>query len=215
MLPMFYLAHDYPVKLQMVVLILWNAAVLVGAVAFLSGAGSGMLWFALALLAAAVIVYNVHLMQIKKHRHKKNPGNGIRWSVISSQALAVAAVATIVMTALVPSLLHDTEAIVTAGWMYLGCWVSFTILSYASKIVPFLWWTYRYGSLAGKPGTPLMANLLSDRYVQLGLSILAVMSLLVLIAIPSSSATFIALAGSALAVGSVLYMVLIGFVFLR
>ncbi len=215
MLPMFYLAHDYPTKPQSIVLIVWNASVVVGAVSFLKGGDGWFTWFALSLLAAAVVVYNVHLLQVKKARHKRTPGSGIQWSLYCSQAFACALIGALIYTGVFPDRLLNAESVLVAGWLYLGGWVSFTILSYASKIVPFLWWTRKYGKRAGKPGTPMMADLLSDKKVNAGLTAIAASSLLLISAIATGAETFITIAGATLAAFSAAYIALISFVFAR
>lgn len=215
MLPMFYLAHDYPTRPQSAVLLLWNAAVAVGALSFLADFSFWFTWFALLLLAAAVVVYNVHLLQVKKKRHKRTPGSGIQWSLYCSQAFAYALIGALIYTGAFPDRLLNAESVLAAGWLYLGGWVSFTILSYASKIVPFLWWTHKYGKRAGKPGTPVMADLLSDAKVNAGLTAIAVSSLLLLAALAVGSGAFITIAGAALAAFSVAYIALISLVFTK
>ncbi|WP_027084653.1 hypothetical protein [Cohnella panacarvi] len=215
MLPMFYLAHDYPTKPQSVVLLLWNSAAVVGALSFLAGGDGWFTWFALLLLAAAVVVYNVHLLQVKKKRHKRTPGSGIQWSLYCSQAFAFALIGALIYTGVFPDRLLSSDSVLMAGWLYLGGWVSFTILSYASKIVPFLWWTHKYGKRAGKPGTPVMADLLSDKKVNVGLTAIAASSLLLVAALAMGSEAFITIAGAALAASSAAYIALISFVFAR
>jgi len=215
MLPMFYLAHDYPTKPQSAVFLLWNAAVVVGAVSFLAGGSDWFTWLALLLLAVAVVVYNVHLLQVKKARHKRTPGSGIQWSLYCSQAFAFALIGTLVYTGVFPDRLLQSESVLVAGWLYLGGWVSFTILSYASKIVPFLWWTHKYGKRAGKPGTPVMADLLNDKKVNIGLTAIAASSLLLIVALATGYETFTTIAGAALAAFSVAYITLISRVFTK
>lgn len=215
MLPMFYLAHDYPTKLQSLTFILWNAAVLAGALSFLMGGSYWFKWFALLLLTAAIVVYNVHLLQIKKSRHKRNPGSGIKWFMYGSQALACMAIVSLIYTFWFPERLFNAPFVRVAGWLYLGGWVSFTILSYASKIVPFLWWTRKYGKHAGKPGTPLMADLLNETKVNAGLALIAASSLLLLVGLAIGSQALITYAGTALSIFSVAYISLIGLVFTR
>lgn len=120
MLPMFYLAHHYPTRLQSVVLILWNAAVLVGVFSFLLNASVWFKWCALLLLATAVVLYNIHLLQIRKNRHKRNPGSGIRWSIYGSQAFACLMIGMMIYTFVYPERLLHAASIAVAGWSYLG-----------------------------------------------------------------------------------------------
>jgi len=215
MLPMFYLAHDYPTRPQSVVLLLWNGAVVAGVLSFLVGGVPWFMWTALLLLTAAAVVYNVHLLQIKKKRHKRTPGSGIKWSVYCSHAFACSLFVLLIYSAIYPDRLLSSESVLVAGWLYLSGWVSFTILSYASKIVPFLWWTHKYGKRAGKPGTPVMGDLLSDKKVDVGLYAIAAASILLLVGLSVGSQTFVTIAGAALAAFSVAYIALIGLVFTR
>ncbi|WP_341278064.1 hypothetical protein [Paenibacillus sp. FSL H8-0537] len=181
MLPMFYLAHSFPARLSYVTLGLWNAGVLMGAASFLFDWGFWAKWTALLFLVLALLAYNVHLAQIRKHRHKRHPGAGIVWSLNSCRAIALFAISALIYTAFYPQAFGSAELVTAAGWIYLGGWASFMILCYLSKIVPFLWWTQKYGPQVGKPGIPTMAALLGDNGVNLGLTGIA-FSLLLLFA---------------------------------
>ncbi|MCM3699004.1 hypothetical protein [Paenibacillus macerans] len=215
LLPMFYLAHDYPVKLQKIVLSLWNAGVLVGASSFLFGSGMGLKVAALLLIALAVVVYNAHVLQIRRKRHKRSPGPGIEWSVLGNQIFAAFAVAFVLRALWSPEHLLDTRTVLTAGWVYLSGWVSFTVLCYVSKIVPFLWWTYKYGKQAGKPGTPVLADLLNEQQVNLSLTAILCASLSVLAGLALNSPAVIAIGGGAYSLLSIAYIALIAMVFAR
>lgn len=213
LLPMFYLSHDYPTRLEYVVLASWNAGVLLGATSFLFGLPAGYKIAALLLIVSAILAYNVHLLQIRSKRHKRSPGAGIEWTVTGSQIFAVFAVAFTVRALLSPEHLLDTHTVLTAGWVYLSCWVSFTVLGYVSKIVPFLWWTHKYGKQAGRPGTPVLADLLDERKANLGLTLILCANMTVLIGLVIGSPIVIAAGGAALSIVSVAYIALIALVF--
>lgn len=215
MLPMFCLAHNYSTKPQSIVLLLWNAAVILGVIAFLTDGAPRLIWYALLLLAAAVATYNAHLLFIRRSRHKRHPGSGIQWSVYGSWAFGVLLLAYLIYGFVSPERLLRADAVRVAGWLYLGGWVSFTILSYASKIVPFLWWTHRYGKQAGKPGTPLMADMLNDKLVKFGLSAIAVTTLLVTAGLGCDSQWLVQCAGTILSLCSLVYISLTALVFTR
>lgn len=215
MLPMFYLSHNYRERLQKVTLVIWNLAVLFGAAAFLFGGGHWFVMFAVFLLTIAIVTYNLHLLQIKKHRVKRNPGKGIIWSVYASQALLVFAVCLILYFLFFPEQLLASRSVLLIGWIYLGGWVSFTILCYASKIVPFLWWTHKYGKFAAKPGTPLMADMLDEKKVHWGLLFVASFLLILFAGITFDMEMIIAVSGTAFSLSSILYIILIGRVFAR
>lgn len=213
LLPMFYLSHDYSLRLEYVVLGLWNAGVLLGAGSFLLGSPIGFKIAALGLIVIALWTYNIHVLQIRKTRHKRSPGAGIEWTVAGSQLLALFATLFVLRAILLPESLLDTSTVLVAGWVYLGCWVSFTVLGYVSKIVPFLWWTHKYGKQAGKPGTPVLADLLEDRKVNLGLTLILCANLTVLMGLVLGSSLVVLLGGAVLSVVSLAYITLIALVF--
>lgn len=215
MLPMFYLSHNFSIRLQKIVLLLWNAAVITGVFAFLTGIKGVLLWLALLFLTAALICYVYHLEQIQEKRHKNNPGPGIRWTVYVSRALAVYAMALLIYSAQGLELLLDSRVVLLTGWVYLGGWVSLTILGYASKIVPFLWWTYKYGKLAGRPGTPLMAGMLSEQRIHWGILAMVAASLLLVSGILINLAEVMMVGGTLLSIISIVYIANIAFVFRR
>jgi len=213
LLPMFYLAHDYPTRLQRWIAGLWAAASAVGAISFLLDAHEGIL-AGLILLTAALALYNLHIIQIRSHRHKPNPGIGIRWAVGLARAVLIASAAAALAYGIGADLL-PSSAYTMAIWLYLYGWVALTILGYMSKIVPFLWWTHKYGSLIGKQKVPTMAQLLKERPLNLLLGTLAAALLLLLTGLGVEAGLLIALAGSLLSIAALAYMGCIAWVFTR
>ncbi|MDR6881299.1 hypothetical protein [Bacillus sp. 3255] len=215
MLPMFYLSHGESAKRPYVVMILWNTATLLGAGHFLLGGGARLNGLVLALIIAALIMYEAHMRDIRKHRHKGSPGSGIRWSIYCTRALLVYAVMLLGVWFVKPGLFGDERWVILSGWMYLYGWVGMTILGYLSKIVPFLWWTHKYGPLAGKMKVPVMNDLIKDRYVKVGMTGMCGGLLLLLIGIGWQGLLLIGIGGCLLSVSSLLYMSLIARVFAR
>ncbi len=213
LLPMFYLAHDYPTRLQRWIVGLWAAASAVGAISFLLDARAGILG-GLILLTAALALYNLHINQIRAHRHKLNPGIGIRWATGLARAVLAAFVAAALTYGIGADLL-PSSAYTMAIWLYLYGWVALTILGYMSKIVPFLWWTHKYGSLIGKQKVPTMAQLLKERPLNLLLGTLVAALLLLLIGLGVEASLLIALAGCLLSIAALAYMGCIAWVFTR
>ena len=211
MLPMFYLSHGFPTRLQKVTLILWNAGVVVGAISFLL---KGPLWPGLLLIVLAVIFYNAHILQIYKYRHKPNPGAGIVWSIWATRALGVIGFLALLRLLLFPDADHAHE-IVVLGWAYLWGWVALTILAYMSKIVPFLWWTHKYGPRIGKGRIPTMSDLIQDRYVHIGLGSISLSLLVMLVGLSLDLHWLVATGGTALALCSLAYISLIALVFTK
>jgi len=213
MLPMFYLAHDYPKKLQTIILLLWNAAVIAGVLSFLLNGKPWTMQLALALLTIAFIIYNVHLLHIRKNRFKKNPGAGIQWSMYVNHGFAIILILLLAFSIYKPDQMLSSEAVRLAGWLYLGGWVSLMVLCYASKIVPFLWWTYKYGKLAGKQSIPMMSDLLNDKKVKVSLTCLISAALLMQMGLVSNNAILISIFGIIFSLCSFVYIALISFVF--
>lgn len=213
MLPMFYLSHGFPTYMHRIIIVLWNAGVLIGAISFLLDWHVFMKWLGLLFIVLALIAYNIHISQIYKFRHKPKPGNGIVWSVRSARTLMFVGIITLLLFPVFPEHMYQPNIIMILGWIYLWGWVAITILAYLSKIVPFLWWTHKYGPHVGKKRIPTMAELIDDRYVQYGLSVI-VISLLVLISgLGWSQPYLIAIGGCFLSLGSIMYISLIARVF--
>lgn len=215
MLPMFYLAHDFPKRLQNAILLLWNAGVWVGALAFLFDGAKLILWFGLVLIVLAIAVYNIHLSQIYKHRHKPNPGTGIVWSVRAARMLMITGIVLLPLFLLFPERMLEADIVVLIGWTYLWGWVAMTILGYLSKIAPFLWWTHKYGPRIGKGKIPTMAQLIDDRKVNIGLAGISGALLLMMVGIGFSLSWGVAVGGCLLSLFSLGYILLVARVFTR
>lgn len=215
LLPMFYLSHDYKTRLQYVTFALWNTGVLSGAVLFLAGADLLAVRLSLPLIATAMLIYNVHLWQIRSKRHKRNPGVGIAWSVRGNQLFALFALAMTIKLWFAPELIQSEKTLLIIGWTYLSGWVSFMVLCYASKIIPFLWWTHKYGKRVGKPGTPVMADLLNERRAGLGLASIATTTLAVMAGLALESQPIVMIAGILFSLVSIGYISLVALVFSR
>lgn len=215
LLPMFYLAHGYPIRLQHVVIWLWNAGVIVGATAFLCGAT--VLWKGLGflLITLAAMTYNVHILQIRKHRHKKKPGAGIQWATINAGLLALLGIVMCIVFLVFPQYVFQEKTIILVGWGYLWGWVALTILGYLSKIAPFLWWTHKYGPQVGKKRVPSMADLMNERWASMGLALITVSLLTLMTGIGFDQMLAIRIGGSALSLFSLAYTALIIRVFTR
>ena len=213
LLPMFYLSHHYPTKLQGWISGTWMAAAAVGATSFLLdwqiGKAAGLL-----LLTAAFALYNVHISQIRAHRHKPNPGIGVLWAAGLARVMLVASAAAALSYLLGADWLPSV-AYTMAIWTYLYGWVALTIMGYMSKIVPFLWWTHKYGSLIGKQKVPTMAQLLKERPLVWLLGILCAALLLLLAGLGTGANVVIVVAGCLLSVAALVYMSCIALVFTR
>lgn len=180
MLPMFYLSHGHSEKPQRYILILWNAAVWIGAGSSLLSLPAWMQIIAFVCLAAALFIYCLQIQLVSRKKHKKTPGFGILVTVWATHLLAGAALGLIVYALIHPALLTEESSYAFLISFYLWAWIVPVILGYMSKIIPFLWWTIKYGDKVGKEKTPMMADLITDRHVELLLSVLVLAALAML-----------------------------------
>lgn len=215
MLPMFYLAHGVPDRFPKIVTLMWNAAVLAGVAFFLTGAPVAGFVVSLGLLTLALYAYNAYVSQVRKARHKRNPGNGVLASVYSTRVVAAVATLAFAFQLIFPEQATNERVIVIFAWAYLWGWVALTILGYLSKIVPFLWWTHKYGPLAGKEKTPAMADLLDDRQAAIGLAAVGAGLAAVLIGLGLEQAVWTRWSLGALSLFLLYYLYLIARVFVR
>jgi hypothetical protein len=215
MLPMFYLSHGHSELIQKYIVILWNAAVITGAAAFLLDWHNVVKWLALLFLVCALTLYNKHIKQIRKAKHKPNPGEGIRWSIIAVRVLLAVGIVLLLLSFLFPDRFVQSNVITMLGWIYLWGFVAMTMLAYLSKIVPFLWWTHKYGPQVGKRKIPTMSDLIDDRHVRIGLSLIAVSLILLVAGIGTGYLPLVTVGGILLSLSSIGYMSLVAKVFLR
>lgn len=213
--PMFYLSHGHSETLQPVIMGTLFAGVWLGIISFLRNLPAWSHWIALLFITAAFATYAFHLGQMHRARHKQNPGAGIRWSWPLAQGIAVFLLLVLATSAIRPDLVLGNGMGAVIGWAYLWGWVGVTLLAYLSKIIPFLWWTYKYGNRTGQPGVPTMADLIDDRKVQVLLWAIAICLFVLLIGFGWSSPLLLALGGSALALASLLYAGVLAAVFAK
>lgn len=212
--PMFYLSHGHPEKLQYWVMGFLLIGVWGGVFSFLTNAPAWLHWISLVFVAAAFCVYAYHLSQMHEARHKPSPGAGIYWSWMLAQGMAVLSVLLVMLTAIIPEVILTSRMITIIGWLYLWGWVGVTILAYLSKIMPFLWWTYRYGSQAGRVKKTL-ADLIDDRKVYVLLRVMVACLFVMLVGIGWNLPIVISVGGSLLALSSLAYIGIIALVMAR
>ncbi|MNP18408.1 hypothetical protein D3C76_1108910 [compost metagenome] len=99
--------------------------------------------------------------------------------------------------------------------LYLWNWLAPVILGYMSKIVPFLWWTLKYGDKVGKEKTPVMADLVKESHVKVLLSLWLAASLALLGCTAAGSGLAVQIAAGVWSVLSLGYMLLLARVFTR
>lgn len=163
LLPMFLLAHNYSQRFEPWIVTCLALGTIGMAIALLLGLPIFILWFGLFVITVGFVLYWLHVENMIKHRHKANPGSGIRCAIWIVRATTGFLALLTILLALFPALWEQELFIRSAFYLYLLLWVNGSVLSYMSKIVPFLWWTHRYSNQMGKPGVPAMAQLLPEK----------------------------------------------------
>lgn len=209
MLPMFYLAHNYPVRLQYVTLALFNIGLTGMMAALLAGAPFAVKWLALAVIAAATVAYNTHVSQIIRRKHKAKPGAGIAFSVWLIRGLSSLLSAALLLLAIFPHLWNDGATATVFAYLFFLGWIALTIFGYLSKIAPFLWWTHKYGSLVGKEQVPSLADMIDERKVKIGLAAMLAGIAAVAVGLAAQSYAWVLTAQALLSVCMLFYISLV------
>lgn len=178
LLPMFLLSHNYSQRSEPWIVGCIALGMVGMAVFLLFNLSTVLLWLCLLLVAIGFGLYWLHVENMNKHRHKANPGSGIISAIWVVRATAIFFLLVTAALGLFPTLWKNDFFIRGAFYFYLLLWVNGSVLCYMSKIVPFLWWTYRYSSQMGKPGVPALAQFLKEKSFSLVLRILLVAHLL-------------------------------------
>lgn len=155
LLPMFTLSHGFATRRQSWMLAFAHAAIWLLLAGVWAGGRWG-LWLGAAAGAAAFLFFLLDIRAILLNRMRKRLEPPIK----AVTAAAVAGLAGLLLLAVQPAAGgkgFGWEGVVA---FYLLGWITFTVMGYAYKIVPFLIWTRRYSKRVGKEKVPLIAQLI-------------------------------------------------------
>jgi hypothetical protein len=158
MVPMFSLSHGYPMGLAKFIYIIYVAGLLVTVAGFIF-TNRIILQVGFFLLFLGFFLFVRHMLIILKKRVKKKLDRPFQFAL-----LAIGFGLILHFLALVFSFFQSFEKF--AGplvFMYLLTWIGFSILGYLYKIVPFLWWTYKYSEAIGKDKVPTLKDMINQR----------------------------------------------------
>ncbi|USK48614.1 hypothetical protein LIT38_19010 [Bacillus sp. CMF12] len=158
MVPMFSLSHGYSMKPAKYVFTVYAAGLAAAVISFFTEISS-LLTIALMILAGGFAFFAWHMLQILQKRVKKKLDYSFRFAL-----LAIPAGLAIHLGAFICSLTGSFES--TVGYLafaYLLLWVALSILGYLFKIVPFLWWTWKYSNEIGKKSVPSLKDMMNDK----------------------------------------------------
>ncbi|GGK35986.1 hypothetical protein GCM10010965_31160 [Caldalkalibacillus thermarum] len=82
-----------------------------------------------------------------------------------------------------------SSELVALSYLFLMGWISLSILGYLFKIIPFLWWTYKYSHQIGKVNVPTLKEMMDERLGALFFPAFILATLLVTISLWLKSAT--------------------------
>lgn len=158
MVPMFSLSHGYSMKPAKYVFAVYAGGLVLTIIAFFGGQKQ-LVTAGLLMLSAGFTLFAWHMLQILKKRVKKRLDYSFRFAL-----LAISGGLIIHYTAFASSLFGIFEN--TAGplvFAYILLWIALSILGYLFKIVPFLWWTWKYSKEIGKQSVPSLKDMMDDK----------------------------------------------------
>ena len=157
MVPMFSLAHGYQMRMAYFVYASYVIGLIVAIAGFIFNH-----WIVSAtgffLLFLGFLLFSRHMFIIVKKRVKKKLDRPFQFSL-----LAIACGLVLHFIVLVLSIFHSLERF--AGplvFLYLLTWIGFSLFGYLYKIVPFLWWTYKYSNEIGKKTVPSLKDMMNQ-----------------------------------------------------
>lgn len=158
MVPMFSLAHGFPMTLSKYVYLSYVSGLLVTIFGLFGNqrlfASLGMLF-----LLVGFSLFAWHMNIIVKKRVKKKLDKPFQFALI-----AISFGALIHLLAFLFSFTNAFSSV--AGpllFLYLLTWIAFSIVGYLYKIVPFLWWTHRYSKKIGKRKVPSLKEMMNEK----------------------------------------------------
>jgi hypothetical protein len=156
--PMFTLSHKYESRYGPLSIHLIHAGIWVMTLGFL------LKQQMLSCTGAAVILlgflcYGVQMKKVLDNRLKKKYDLGIRVSLF---ALPFSLVMLAALGAMGFVMNHAVPVPALVYLIIIG-WISLVIFGYLFKIIPFLWWTYKYGERAGQKGVPLLKDMMNEQ----------------------------------------------------
>jgi len=155
--PMFTLSHKYesgfaPASIHFLHTGIWVAALgFLFHTLILSTLGGVIVFF-------GIVCYGIQMKKVVDHRLKKKYDLGIKISLLALP-FSLALIILSIVYGLAVSHAFPTIAVV---YVIIIGWIAFVILGYLYKIIPFLWWTYKYGEKAGQKGVPLLKEMMSE-----------------------------------------------------
>ncbi|WP_144547380.1 hypothetical protein [Bacillus sp. X1(2014)] len=160
MVPMFSLSHGFPMVQAKYVFAFYISGLVLSLIAFFTN-NSLLLKIGFFLLFVGFTIFSWHISLIIKKRLKKTLDKPFTFALV-----AIGLGNLIHLAAFIMLWNHQFTSLIGAlVYAYLLLWVVLSIVSYLYKIVPFLWWTYKYSKEIGKSKVPSLKELMNEKIV--------------------------------------------------
>lgn len=158
MVPMFSLSHGYSMKPAPIIFTIYFSGIIALLLSFIFNSHliqSGGTF----LLFAGFLLFTWHIKKIIDKRVKKNLDRPFMFALLAIGCGAAIHLLTFLISAagLLPKFAGPLL------FLYLIAWIAFSIIGYLYKIVPFLWWTYKYSKEIGKQKVPSLKEMMDER----------------------------------------------------
>ncbi|MGX6442518.1 hypothetical protein ACWM35_04740 [Neobacillus sp. K501] len=160
MVPMFSLSHGFPMLQARYVYGIYVSGLVITLISFFSS-NSILLKMGFLLLLAGFSIFSWHISIIIKKRLKKKLDKPFTFALI-----AIGFGNLIHLAAFIALWSNQFSAVIgPLVYLYLLLWIVLSIIGYLYKIVPFLWWTYKYSKEIGKKSVPSLKDMMNERIV--------------------------------------------------
>lgn len=160
MVPMFSLSHGFPMVQARYVYGLYVSGLVITLLSFFNG-NPFLLKSGFFLLLAGFSVFSWHISIIIKKRLKKKLDHSFTFALV-----AIGLGNIIHLAAFISLWSNQNSALVGPFiYLYLLLWIVLSIMGYLYKIVPFLWWTYKYSKEIGKKSVPSLKEMMNESIV--------------------------------------------------
>ncbi|MEO2076445.1 MAG: hypothetical protein ABGX20_13825 [Bacillus sp. (in: firmicutes)] len=160
MVPMFSLSHGFPMVHARFVYGLYTMGLVTVLFSFFMD-NSILLKVGFFLLLAGFSVFSWHISIIIKKRLKKKLDKPFTFGLVAVGLGNIIHLAVFIV-------LWTKDITSLAGpliYLYIFLWVVLSITGYLYKIVPFLWWTYKYSKEIGKNAVPTLKEMMNEKVV--------------------------------------------------
>ncbi|MEH6995439.1 hypothetical protein V7075_22550, partial [Neobacillus drentensis] len=160
MVPMFSLSHGFPMVQARYVYGLYISGLVITLLSFFTS-NDILLKAGFFLLLAGFSIFSWHISIIIKKRLKKKLDKPFSFSIVAI------GLGNIVHLAAFIALWSEqfSNLISPFVYLYLMQWIVLSITGYLYKIVPFLWWTFKYSKEIGKNAVPSLKDMMNEKIV--------------------------------------------------